>query len=259
VAFAQTGVCISQLDPGPNWTDVASFIATAMGVVVTTAAVIVALFGPRWQRRHQTPVITVEIESEWTSFADWEFEGANQRLHEAGVFVKSQAGRDTAHDVEIFVSAVSAEPYGSPSGHHIAVERARLYFGHIEAPDSLRHLASVPAGFSRYVPLVGLGSADNLRVRIPGLDALPPPDPAAWSVLISDEMSIHSGWLDAGNDYLLELVVVGANFDAVTYRGTLRVETVTDADRVSHELSWPSPLIRASAPADDWVLEAVGA
>jgi hypothetical protein len=256
VIFAQTAVrVVSQ--PGPDWTDIASFIATAVGVGATTAAVIVALFGPAWHQRRRAPVISVELEYESSSVGQWELTGVDKRLHEAGVFVKNQAGRDTARDVEVFVSAISAESYGSPPGRHIAVERARLYFGHIEAPDSLRHVAPVPAGFSRYVPLIGLGDSDNLRDRLPGLDALPSPGDTAWSLLISDEMGVHSGWLDDGIDYLLELVVVGANFDAVAYRGMLRVETATEAGDVYHGVSWPSPLIRAPQPADNWLSEVV--
>ena len=171
------------------------------------------------------------------------------------VFVQNQAGRDTARDVEVFISAISAERPGPLPDRHVAVERAALYFGHIETPDGLRQIAPVPAGFSRYVPLVGLGAADNLRKRLPGLETIPIPSPDAWAVLISDEMPVHSGWLDDGIDYLLEIVVVGTNFDAVAYRGTLRVETITNEDNVRHEFSWPSPLLRASAPANDWVTE----
>jgi hypothetical protein len=88
----------------PPWTDVGMFWATVGGVVVTATAVLVALFGPRLQDRWKQPRLALSAK---------ELAGG-LRISQASPMVlhfllENERTRETARDVEVFVSVFYAE------------------------------------------------------------------------------------------------------------------------------------------------------
>jgi hypothetical protein len=49
----------------PMWTDIGIFVATGVGVIVTFAAVLVALFGPGLRRSRRRPIVTLTSPEPW--------------------------------------------------------------------------------------------------------------------------------------------------------------------------------------------------
>ena len=82
----------------PKWTDVGGFIATSAGVVVTFAAVLVALFGPRWQANRSQPKLSLSVEPAGLEWTVGEVFGAQPMI----LLLHNAEGRDTAVDVEVF-------------------------------------------------------------------------------------------------------------------------------------------------------------
>lgn len=242
---------VQQPKSAPQWTDIAGFWAPLAGVVVTFLAVLVALFGPDWRRKQRSPRVMLEAESPW--------HGINipsGSVYEFGLFIKNSTGRDTAHDVEVFVSAYARQEDG---GHfpvnrgHFPVNRGQLTYGHIQGSNERPLSAAIPAGFSRHVLLAAMGAPDAVQGKLAGVRDPVPRE--SWAALAVDDRGTHSCWLDTRYEYRIELVIIGSNFDALTYHGTLAFEDPDEKNPYSR-VRWTALPSLAAGPSDDWALEA---
>jgi hypothetical protein len=78
-----------------------------LGVALTLAAVLVALFGPTWRERRRRPILSLT----GLDAAHEYWDSATAVDHsEALLLLTAQCGRDTAEDVEIHLS-VAAPPF----------------------------------------------------------------------------------------------------------------------------------------------------
>jgi hypothetical protein len=85
----------------PNWTDIGGFVAAAVGVIITFGAVLVALFGPRYNAWRRRPKLGVKSEPSTVSWSPY----GSIPAHVMYLSIHNEDGSDTARDVEVFVDA----------------------------------------------------------------------------------------------------------------------------------------------------------
>ena len=210
----------------PKWTDVGGFIATSAGVVVTFAAVLVALFGPRWQANRSQPKLSLSVEPAGLEWTVGEVFGAQPMI----LLLHNAEGRDTAVDVEVFAYVTShfKRDDGMPSGH-VAVDSEPLVFENPLGSNPVRTASSIPSGFSRkaYWALVGQPGV------IAQAFAQEPRDAAANELLAAVAVDPYGrtevSWMWFGRKYLVDLIVTGSNFDAVYFSGVVE-SVISEAD-----------------------------
>lgn len=202
----------------PKWTDVASVIVASVGVVATLAAVLVALFGPRYHARRSRPMLSLVAHPPGMGLAV-EFDDSAEAMQ---LLLRNRPGQDTARDVEIFAS-VSAEREDGASTE-IVVEYEPLVFENPLGSNGSRTSGTVPAGFSRPVWFALVGQRQAVA-RAFTVDAAPEQahDVGA-AVTIDPYVRSWMPWLEPQVNYDVKLVVTGSNFDAVTLGGRLRGE-----------------------------------
>jgi hypothetical protein len=223
-------------ESGPAWTEIA-------GVVVTLAAVFVALFAVPIRERLKRPKLALSPGSEALGVVvGLDPIVMTLRLHNA-------RGRDTAREVEVFVTVLSE---GTPATYIVA-EEANLNFDDplprvvnpggkigIAKSEPGRSTATVPSGFARNVnfAVIGIQREGGKLGDAWGYLALYPPRVAQDATLFFHMFSYHA-WI----------VVTGSNFDAITYEGKLKVTEEDEPDDKggyvrTRTLHWTIPPVR---------------
>jgi hypothetical protein len=215
----------------PKWTDVAGFIATSAGVLVTLAAVLVALFGPRWQATRLVPRMSVTLETHNISWGVKHGDGYRDAL---ALYLHNETGQDTARDVEVFVSAEAKLDDGSLS---IAADGEPLVFHNPLSGEQPRTVSNVPSGFNRKVRWCLVGEPTHLsqtfgRTTLPlevnQLDAIA-------AVYVDPSSRDDVGWMLPGLNYAVTFIVTGSNFDAVYFDGIFGGKLDADGQYASYE------------------------
>lgn len=238
LVLAQTTVPVRIVnDSGPSWTEIA-------GVAATFAAVVVALFAIPLRARLKRPKLGLAPGTEALGNAV----GLDPVLMTLRLY--NAKGRDTARDVEVFVTVISE---GAPPVHLVA-EEANLNFDDplprvanprgsvsVSTTEPGRSTATVPSGFARSVSFAVVGQEAGDVTNAWGYLALYPTRMAKDASLLSVL------------GYKASIVVTGSNFDALTYEGELRfTEEDEPDDRGGHvrtrTLHWTKPPMRADPP-----------
>jgi hypothetical protein len=201
--------------PLAAWTDVGIFCATAAGVVVTLGAVLVALFGPGWDRRRRGPRVTIS-----TSFRTLQTKVFGSEI--VGLVLHNKRGCDTARDVEVFVSLTFA--VDGVTGV-VGGDQASLNFEDPTEEGPGRPTASVPPGFARGVNLAVLSEPNDEDRRIRDVAYL-----ALYPTRLAHKRRLHEG-----RTYEVSITATGSNFDAVSYIGHLAFSELGDDGEISVE------------------------
>jgi hypothetical protein len=203
----------------PTTLDYIAAYGTAIGALAAAAAVIVALFGPSWRTKRREPQLTLEPENRGLEVPTAVVSAYPMRLR-----LRNERGRDTAQDVEVFVTAVTPLQDGSTFQ---CAEDSNLSCDPPSAGEREglpRTVATVPSGHTRAVYFVLMGNTDSIAEKL-GLDR--PAYRAYAALVVPVRTSVL--WLQAGHTWDITLVITGANFNAVTYQG--KVQTTLRADR----------------------------
>jgi hypothetical protein len=239
----------------PKWTDVAGFFATSAGVAVTLIAVLVALFGPRWQTKRSRPNLRIEAQPPGVGVPyDLDSVVGLQLL------LRNDVGRDTAREVEVFASVVSHDD--PDCVEDVVVEYESLVFENPVGGNTTPTSATVPAGFARPVwfALIGTRKAASAGFVF-DVDDREASDLGA--AITIDPYARHGmPWLRTDRNYEAKLVVTGSNFDALTFAGTLRgairPEPIVDGGPLVDvvEFRWTNALkpIHDPNPATPWIV-----
>lgn len=215
-ASTSTVASAPSAEADPTWTQVGQFWVSLVGVVVTFGAVMVALFGQRWHASRKRPKLTLRVDqvsSAWPRGSDSSATTMWMRLVNA-------AGRDPAHDVEVFVSMAGkvADPE-VPGGvaFDILAEDEALAFGSPMRGRAEETRATVPAGHSRWLAFADVGEPVSLARKAKVMAMHVDEERARLCVDSPDEPLVP--WLDFDVDYTVEIVITGSNFDALRFRG----------------------------------------
>ena len=244
---------IEERDPGPTTYDWLVFAASAAAAIGTLVAIGVALFVPAWRAKRRKPALSIEaverraqVPSERAGYTP--VDAFHLVLH-------NNRGRDTAHAVEVFLTASAHRPdrktLDTP-GDLPAFQHNLNFDNPLQGQYGSRD-ASVPSGFYRRIHLAVLGNEEAIfnahyeavprnRKRKPG-----PRSNAAFSLYPARNDTI--AYLKPGVLYDVELVIVGANFDAVAYAGALRYHDIEDPSDRRATIEWvtePRPQSRPS-------------
>lgn len=130
---------VSQFALARDWIDYVALVAAVFAALGTVGAVVVALFGPRWQARRRRPALYVRsLPPSMSQSRPRGPLGNDSPATEFTVELGNRAGRDTGRDVEIFLSYARAV---SPHGLAIAGDVARPSAPHaIPSPKSARSI-----------------------------------------------------------------------------------------------------------------------
>jgi hypothetical protein len=231
--------------------DYVAAIGTAVGALAAAGAVIVALFGPGWQEKRKRPRMTVKYETERAEVAQGAAEPREIRLR-----IHNERGKATAEAVEVLVTVLEPPPAVSSGFGSRAIERTKvvdegtLNFDRPRAGEAGRSTAAVPSGHSRPVSFALVGPppkvADCFDDTMRGTD--PAGDKNKWAAI--SLFGVSGGpdswrqlrWLGLDETYDVVLVVTGANFDAVTFGGQLRLTAVRIEEEPTILVEWLGPL-----------------
>lgn len=227
---------VSQPESNPSWDDPTVLIAGA-GVAATLLAVVVALAGPSWNARRRRPKIDLEADPPNVGLSPDAIEDASVPPVDVGLRISNAAGRDTARDVEVFISAKAPDGGGT----HIAAEEVNLLFGRLTSRSNPTSV-SIPAGYSRRVALAALGNPRATRGIFSRLRS-PLGIRPSWAALVVEDMPEHFCWLDERLSYRIEIVVTGANFDAITFDGMAETDAGVAPDGYRY-FRWLDPPTR---------------
>jgi hypothetical protein len=210
-----------------TWLDYVAAIGTAVGAVATFCAVVVALFGPAWREKQKRPQLSLSPETDMTTSID------GSSALEARIWIRNALGRDTAEGVEVFVDAQG--PHIPGAGTVLVATGESLNFDRPRPDEAGRSTATVPAGHSRPVYFAVWGSATAIATRFdPSMrsrdDAAIRSDAGAALALYGSPRGLLGSlgsreilWLEKDTTYDVRIVVTGANFDAVAFRGQVRI------------------------------------
>jgi hypothetical protein len=196
-------------------------LAEAVGAVGTLLAVLAALFGPQFHAWRRRPLVTLE-----------------------GFRVRNERGRDTARDVEVFITAAK-ETWSFPDGaareryffeepgetgsidSYVAADNRNLPFDPPSTQASCRSMVNIAAGHWRDVYLLVDGMDAEAVLETLGVqpDTVRMPrnaDTYAALAVCRRTAEESVAWLENGVEYDVELLITGANFDAVRYRAKIR-------------------------------------
>lgn len=212
-----------------DWLDYATFAVATFAALATVSAVIVALFGPRWRARQRRPVVSVRSTRPAMFQSQPKRPPANSSPATAFTLeLSNQPGKETARDVEVFVSFARAVNDEAAIG---GPERVPLASG-----------LTVPPNFERPVSLLLIGNDEMIR------QALGTPDAGRQGVTAHHTLSLATSsfygpmWLDPAS-YDMSLFVTGANFDAKRFDGALLITRDDEGtDRVSTTVRWEDKL-----------------
>jgi hypothetical protein len=202
----------------------------AASALATTLAVIVALFGPRWQERRTRPLLRLRADSDW----DGDCRGVAPVHDGYHIVLSNERGRATARGIEVRIDVFgfmsSAQDLTGPDGDDLPlplVEDGRLNF--LGSDGSLgRGTGSVPPGASRRVYLLRVGYAPAIFATWVATRSAARPEGdlsrfcGAWATYPARTDAL--GWIASGDEYEVILTLMGDNLDAASYAGRLRVE-----------------------------------
>jgi hypothetical protein len=212
------------------------FAATAIASVGTLIAIGVALFGPEWRAKRHEPRLTLtaaETSAEWPTMPPYPPVDA---LH---LLVHNERGRDTAHEVEVFVTAVGrGKDYTREDPRSRATIQQNLNFNNPLQGQYGSRVASVPSGFSRRVHFVLLGGSDLIWQAHHQIEGAPRGPWGTAALALYPGRNDNIAYLEPDVEYDIELVVVGSNFDAVAYSGTVRYEDRVRPDITVAKFTW---------------------
>jgi len=212
-----------------DWVDYANLGIAAFAAIGTFAAVLVALFGDRLRARRSRPLLTISSPELTRSF----FVEGEREDGDAGLYVEiaNAPGRDTARDVEVYVTMTHADALASnlnlggvmdgtggsatmqlPAGH-----RRRVYVCNLGTPEGLLHKRT-PSG-------VTTRGARELLGPLAGITH------AALSLWPARRDVMH--WVADDAPMEVELIVTGANVPTERHRGTF-VVTIEDVPDDRH-------------------------
>jgi hypothetical protein len=208
--------------------DVIALVVGLITALATAAAVIVALFGPRWAEARRRPrLVLITRRDERRQFSG----DMLQSGHPADfptLLVSNEVGRDSAREVEVFAHVGHRV---APGVHIGVVSRENLVFGDprvVSTPASVTH---VPAGFARELYFLLAGSRREVMRCFGGVissyDTVG--DTAATALLVHPLSSETLRWVDAG-EYSVTFLITGANFNAVRYVAQFRVSEWSDSE-----------------------------
>jgi hypothetical protein len=204
-------------------------VGTAVGALAAAGAVVVALFGPRWHQKQTQPKLSLEADPRGTILSAESSTGAMLRLK-----VHNARDKRTAEQVELFVSVATRlnRDEGGGVSAIVHVRDRSLNFDEPGGAPPGRSTTSVPSGYSRPVPFLMVGPPTTISERfgvelrkrsfngdLPSWVAVPVLYPAVAESAI---------WLKVNGPYEVTLVVTGANFDAVRFRGELAMSQEVD-------------------------------
>ena len=203
-----------------SWLDYVAAIGTAVGALAAAGAVFVALFGPGWREKRRRPKLSVTSEADEISV-----DADSRAALELRLRIHNAPGKDTAESVEVFITVTEE------GGSVILVEDASLNFERPRADQPGRSTATVPSGHSRPVSLALLGPVTAVEAcfheTMRGKASATPGEKFGALSLFGFAGGSFSWreipWLGLGKTWDVVLVVTGANFDAVTIRGQLRL------------------------------------
>jgi hypothetical protein len=218
------------VDQARDWIDYVTLAAAVFAALGTVGAVLVALFGPAWQSRRSRPALYVK--SSPPSMSQSRPRAAHDDNSPATEFsfeLGNAAGRETARDVEIFLSYARAVTEDTAIG---GPQRLPLAAG-----------LTVPPGFQRPATLLLLGNDSVIRRSLGSVDDGRQGVTAHHTVSFAVTSPWGPQWLDP-DSYDITLHITGSNFDALRFDGALEIkrDDERDADRVSTSLRWEAPL-----------------
>jgi hypothetical protein len=215
-----------------TWTDVGIFWATVGAAVATTAAVIVALFGPRWQERRRRPDLSLTTDPPGMSIPVESGVAEPLRLR-----LTNRAGRDPARDVEVFVTASGQ----GTDAVYVAAEDETLNFDDPFSDAQGCSVSTVPAGHARLVNVAVIEAVADGGTN----------EHAQWGYLatVPRQRMRHAALMDA-IAYDVTITITGSNFDAVIYRGRLEFrddsELFNGTEFPIKTLAWAREPVRSS-------------
>jgi hypothetical protein len=156
----------------------------------------------------------------------------------------NEAGRDTARDVEVFVTAHGRAVHDGEAVTLLIADEENLNFDSPIDGGPGRSTATVPSGYSRRVYFAILGSQSGIEAKLSPI-MLEPQDGDSgepWGALAIYPARQAKAMFDASSEYYIEIVVTGSNFDALTYQGTIGFrddsEEVQEAPVPTVTLQW---------------------
>lgn len=202
----------------PKWTEVAGFWATLAGVIVTFGAVMVALFGPAWHARRKAPKLSLKPEDGDITIPN---ESADSTFSPVRLLIHNAAGRETAHDVQVFVSV---ERSTSPGTTWIYAEDEPLRFDNPRRKVA-QTTATVPSGYARPVWFAVAGAASSTAQAMGKVHAanLPHSRGVLSAVVANESDDSDAVVLEPNQRYNVSFVITGSNFDALYYSGVFGI------------------------------------
>lgn len=225
--------------------DTASWVAA----VATTAAVVVALFGPTLRAWLSRPVLKLSASDE-DHFYD---AGGDPALDVAPLSLENRRGRQVAREVQVTLSV--GAPFSGEEGEELSIplsEQRNLRF-ELDAPDTTSG-STVPPGSCRRVQFVVMGPKLLIVawLRDRGEDQPTQEAEVHGAFCAQPSAAVESAlWLTDDSPLDICLVVSGANFDALTYVGQIVLKHVDmtgtlDVEQIERPhslvLRWTKPL-----------------
>jgi hypothetical protein len=234
----------------PNWTEVAGFWATLAGVIATFGAVLVALFGQRLRASWSRPKIALTIDPSSDDVVPINI-SETDNVYGNRLLVTNERGRDTAKEVEVFVT-IANDPDERQARSYRELISGALVFDSPWAADA-RAISSVPSSFARPVWFVVAGPvrAVSKVVQI-DVDAFlmaahhcKVDDSATAGITIEPAVAGHAdAWLLPASHYDVEFVITGSNFDAIHYKARIRLDFEDTELSRYFKLNWLTPPTR---------------
>jgi hypothetical protein len=224
----------------PKWTEVAGFWVTLAAALITLSAVLVALFGPGWQARRRTPRLSLVVENtalgmpvETETFLPIRLRVSNTR------------GRDTARNVQLYITVDSVQDHDGSLIEHIYAEDDALRFDDPLRQPSEKGIWStdVPSGHSRPVWFAMMGSGYWPWTKGIPLDGGP-----------KLYLTVDGDWFppmsrDQTQQHDVKMVLTGDNFDAIHYTAVIKFsEEHEERDLQVMTLRWVHAPKQIAAP-----------
>jgi hypothetical protein len=221
------------VDVRNDFWSIAAAVATIVAAAGTVAAVVTALFLPRWQAAKTRPKLTLRAEYvEWERFYDGN-DGRATVFDGPQLLLANEAGRETARGVELLASVYELSSSvsrltedGRPGPVKVFVD---VPLNHDAADGSYgRPSTNVGPGAERRANMTRMGEPAHIydTTAAPPLGSDSPVFELAWCGTWATwpERRDQLHWIESDQDYVLELLVTGDNFDAFRMRGVVRLE-----------------------------------
>lgn len=259
-----------QVDVQSDVWSIITALAAAVAAIGTVGAVITALFLPPWQAKQSRPKLTLspEVTGLWTtSYRTPEADKPSEPHDGPVLLISNERGKDTAHGVEVLLTVYERPDQNDPAVEPLTIRRfadRALNYSDNDGYSGTRS-ANVGPGATRRVYLTRIGDPTVLfKSWYPEERAVPPGimnnGPqflkfcGAWATHPARQDELV--WLVSSTPYWVEMMVVGDNFDALTYRGRIQVYIIdndSDPKRQSRSVAvkWILPLAPATRKLDE--------